>query len=707
MAMNNISFLVSSEKDSLLAFKDNSLANGEGNLGEEFLSQLNEAHNSMGPLLKGNKNPDAENSIAITKHKQPEENENLSVKLDEITTDEVTFVSVEMLDQINSAQAMSTSINKPFDATKSIESENAELEATQAENTDIENTEIENSELQSTRVIASTNTSDEVSPEEANTASVVQNLIATNVDSKTAKLTDSKSDSLSSASLNSLPLNEGKHRKSDVAKAIESPLNSINKKPDDSLGPIVDDTELVSMDIKDQLAQDIPVSKSAKNIVLPTAILTEAPSVSPPPLTESQTTQASSQTSESEKGVAIDTLMTKDASLIKANSVIASLTPEQRSQLNAQVKVLENTDSTNSAASSTSNLKQMLAQFITDNEKAQSTVTKHPFSAEINSLNTTEKQSLLTQLNAYIKTEQPKGEQLAVLKQTVNELKASIEIGLADTAKTDSKTFVASETPNTVYNPQKLSLKASTNEGADLNKAVTTSTKRDDLLKSLEELQKDGLRKITAEQTPARVAQVFTQITAALNTQQTSTLSQYDSLSYEQSLLDTQIIQTQQLQSTSQVKQVSIDPGVMQAINIVKSDAAKLLQERVSSMLSINNKEAEIRLDPPEMGSMQIRIRSDAEQAHINFVVQNQQAKEALEQSMPRLREMLAQQGLELGESTISYGQSGGETAEQSESGAQGNLANNKSVNDENDEQANDTAQSSRQQTSSSIDYYA
>ncbi|MDP4484196.1 flagellar hook-length control protein FliK [Pseudoalteromonas distincta] len=687
MAMNNISFLVSSEKDSLLAFKDNSLANGEGNLGEEFLSQLNEAHNSMGPLLKGNKNPDAENSIAIPKHKQPEGNENLSVKLDEITPDEVTFVSVEMLDQINSAQAMSTSITKPFDATKNIESEDAELETTS--------------------VILSANTSDEVSAKEANTASVVQNPIATNVDYKTAKLTDSKSDNLSSLPLNSLPLNEGKHRKSDVAKAIESPLNSINKKPDDSLGPIVDDTELVSMDIKDQLAQDKPVSKSAKNIVLPTAILTEAPSVSPPPLTESQTTQASSQTSESEKGVAIDTLMTKDASLIKANSVIASLTPEQRSQLNAQVKVLENADSTNSAASSTSNLKQMLAQFITDNEKAQSTVTKHSFSAEINSLNTADKQSLLTQLNAYIKTEQPKGEQLSVLKQTVNELKASIEIGLADTAKSDSKTFVASETPNTVYNPQKLSLKASTNEGSDINKAAITPTKRDDLLKSLEELQKDGLRKITAEQTPARVTQVFTQITAALNTQQTSTLSQYDSLSYEQSLLDTQIIQTQQLQSTSQVKQVSIDPGVMQAINIVKSDAAKLLQERVSSMLSINNKEAEIRLDPPEMGSMQIRIRSDAEQAHINFVVQNQQAKEALEQSMPRLREMLAQQGLELGESTISYGQSGDETAEQSESGAQGNLANNKSVNDENDEQANNTAQSSRQQTSSSIDYYA
>ena len=523
----------------------------------------------------------------------------------------------------------------------------------------------------------------------------MQNPIATNVDSKTAKLTDSKSDNFSSPPLNSLPLNEGKHRKSGVAEAIEGPLNSINKKPDDSIGPILEKPEVVStsMSSREQIGQN--KSADENNIVLPT--LTDKAGV----------TQSSLAATEADNNAAIDTLMTKDESLIKANDVIASLTPEQRSQLNAQVKVLENTDSTSNATSSTSNLKQMLAQFITDNEEAQGSVAKHSFSAEINSLNTTEKQSLLTQLNAYIKTEQPKGEQLAVLKQTVNELKASIEIGLADTAKTDSKTFVASETPNTVYNPQKLSLKTSTNEGADLNKAVTTSTKGDDLLKSLEELQKDGLKKITAEQTPVRVAQVFTQITAALNTQQVSTLSQYDSLSYEQSLLDTQIIQTQQLQSTSQVKQVSIDPGVMQAINIVKSDAAKLLQERVSSMLSINNKEAEIRLDPPEMGSMQIRIRSDAEQAHINFVVQNQQAKEALEQSMPRLREMLAQQGLELGESTISYGQSGGETAEQSESGPQGNMANNKSVNDENDEQANNTAQSSRQQTSSSIDYYA
>ena len=151
----------------------------------------------------------------------------------------------------------------------------------------------------------------------------------------------------------------------------------------------------------------------------------------------------------------------------------------------------------------------------------------------------------------------------------------------------------------------------------------------------------------------------------------------------------------------------NLESNIIEAINIVKSDAAKMLQERVSSMLSISNKEAEIRLDPPEMGSMQIRIRSDAEQAQINFVVQNQQAKEALEQSLPRLRELLMQQGLELGESSISYGDSSPEQNEQQEGQAQGQMANNRSSDETNSEQSDMQTDSSGQQTSSSIDYYA
>lgn len=592
MAINNISILASSEKDALLAFKDNSLENNEEDLGANFLSQLNAAHSFIEPLQKGNKSPDAENSIASLNNGESSEDTETPKTLDGNPIGEVIAVSGDsMLAQISSAQAINTSVSKP---TEKVDGPAGETNGVTGE-----------------------------------------------VDSKKALTTDSS--------------------KADIA--IEKPISKL-----------------------------VSESKNIPNIDSPSIDSSVAAS-----------TTAITQITERDKSTAVDTLITKDTDLIKADKILASLTPEQRLQLSVQTQALDKPSNVNNVAA----LKQLLAQFITDNEEAQSSVTKQSFSSEIDTLNTTEKQSLLTQLNDYIKAEQPKGERLEALKQTVTELKASIEIGLADTAKSDSKIFVAPVTQSVVNDSQKVSSKISISENAEPSKVATASIKDESAVKLSEQMQKDGLKNISAEQAPARVAQVFTQITAAFNIQQTSKLRQDDSLGFDQSLLDTQIIQTQQLQNTSQVKQVGIDPGVMQAINIVKSDAAKLLQERVSSMLSISNKEAEIRLDPPEMGSMQIRIRSDAEQAHINFVVQNQQAKEALEQSMPRLREMLAQQGLELGESTISYGQSGGESSEQGENRTQGNLVNKEAINDSVQELTANTAQSSRKQTSSSIDYYA
>jgi flagellar hook-length control protein FliK len=111
--------------------------------------------------------------------------------------------------------------------------------------------------------------------------------------------------------------------------------------------------------------------------------------------------------------------------------------------------------------------------------------------------------------------------------------------------------------------------------------------------------------------------------------------------------------------STSLNAKLENDKLLQQPINIARSDAAKLLNERVTFLLSQHNPQADIRLDPPELGSMIIRVRTDAEQAQINFSVQNQQAKELLEESMPKLREMLAEQGIDLGESNIEQQQPG------------------------------------------------
>ncbi|KZN70532.1 flagellar hook-length control protein FliK [Pseudoalteromonas luteoviolacea] len=166
-----------------------------------------------------------------------------------------------------------------------------------------------------------------------------------------------------------------------------------------------------------------------------------------------------------------------------------------------------------------------------------------------------------------------------------------------------------------------------------------------------------------------------------------------------------QLRQTQQTsvqQTSSQVK-LQADPALAQALNLTRNDAAKMLQEKVNMMINLNNKEAEIRLDPAELGSMQIRIRSDAEQAQINFVVQNQQAKELLEESMPKLREMLEEQGIELGESNIQQQSEGNSNDDDGEQQGHGKLANEASEAQNNKEQS----VTSRKQSDSAIDYYA
>lgn len=71
---------------------------------------------------------------------------------------------------------------------------------------------------------------------------------------------------------------------------------------------------------------------------------------------------------------------------------------------------------------------------------------------------------------------------------------------------------------------------------------------------------------------------------------------------------------------------------------------------------------------------------------------------------MPRLREMLAQQGIELGESSIQQG-----SPEQQQDGEPGlgQLAGNQHSEEQQQEVTAQSAETSRQQSSSSIDYYA
>ena len=90
---------------------------------------------------------------------------------------------------------------------------------------------------------------------------------------------------------------------------------------------------------------------------------------------------------------------------------------------------------------------------------------------------------------------------------------------------------------------------------------------------------------------------------------------------------------------------------------------------KVSWIAKEGFKTAHIHLDPPELGSLTVKISVDHDaNAHVSFVASSAQAKEALEGQMQRLREMLQQQGVELDSVDVEVSQGNGQAFGSSQS---------------------------------------
>lgn len=106
------------------------------------------------------------------------------------------------------------------------------------------------------------------------------------------------------------------------------------------------------------------------------------------------------------------------------------------------------------------------------------------------------------------------------------------------------------------------------------------------------------------------------------------------------------------------------------AVNITNTQGQQQLAERVRWMVGNNLQQADIRLDPPDLGTMQIKVSMHGDSASVSFVVQSQQARDMLDHAVPRLRELLGEKGIELGESQVrQQNQSSGEQSEQQGNG--------------------------------------
>ena len=79
---------------------------------------------------------------------------------------------------------------------------------------------------------------------------------------------------------------------------------------------------------------------------------------------------------------------------------------------------------------------------------------------------------------------------------------------------------------------------------------------------------------------------------------------------------------------------------------------------RLQMMVKNGMREASVQLHPAELGRLQLTVSTDGDQARIAIVAETSAARDMIENSLPRLRDMLEQSGLQLAQGDVSQRQS-------------------------------------------------
>lgn len=113
-------------------------------------------------------------------------------------------------------------------------------------------------------------------------------------------------------------------------------------------------------------------------------------------------------------------------------------------------------------------------------------------------------------------------------------------------------------------------------------------------------------------------------------------------------------------QETMQI-QLSLRQGVEQQNQMQEmiQRFSPVMKQQLITMVSQGIQHAEIRLDPPELGHMLVKIQVHGDQTQVQFHVTQPQTRDLVEQAMPRLRELLQEQGMQLADSHVSQGDQG------------------------------------------------
>lgn len=223
----------------------------------------------------------------------------------------------------------------------------------------------------------------------------------------------------------------------------------------------------------------------------------------------------------------------------------------------------------------------------------------------------------------------------AAVATTAPAASADAEIGISVKADTEIDTAV-----DTKLNGNLLSA------AADSEKEAVG--KQSDFVAALDKATKGGADAKNAA--PTTAAPVKTEIDIATAIAQGAKALEPATVSTPQNVAAVTAAALQQLndvqgpQSNKIAPQVG-NPGWDQAIG-----------QKVLWMVQGAQQSATLTLNPPDLGPMQVTVHVNNNQATANFTAHQPEVRHALEAAMPRLREMLNDAGIQLGQSNVSAG---------------------------------------------------
>ncbi|MBN2886767.1 MAG: flagellar hook-length control protein FliK, partial [Chromatiaceae bacterium] len=95
-------------------------------------------------------------------------------------------------------------------------------------------------------------------------------------------------------------------------------------------------------------------------------------------------------------------------------------------------------------------------------------------------------------------------------------------------------------------------------------------------------------------------------------------------------------------------------PLVFDLRELLQPGGAQRLAEQIQWMARAGEDMAELKLHPPSLGALDVRIAMEGDKTHVQFFSASPVVREVLEAALPRLREALGQENLMLGDASVS-----------------------------------------------------